>query len=238
MSIVRAGMVGAALFVPSLPAHAASITLESLTTPIVVNATIKEAPKPIASGVGNTVASGQLWTGGDALGRDLANSFLAWCFDLIHPVRLGATYEYVAVDAPFSNSYLLAGADARVADLFNANYSTLDARNPIQAAGFQIAVWEVANDDDFNIGTGVFKASGNGANASEISSAATRFLTSASAFNGPAEWQTVFLETREKSGTQNLVTAKKLPDVAPVPVPAAAFLLLGGLAGLVALRRR
>ena len=227
-----------ALFMSSPAVHAASITLEELTTPIVLNAEIKEAPEPIASGIGNAVASGLVWTGGAGLVEGFQDSFVAWCFDLIHPVSLGATYEYKVVDAPYANSYLLSGADARVSSLFNANYDDLDVNDSVQAAAFQLAVWEVANDDDFDLEGGVFQAAGFGDEAAEITSAAQNFLTDGKSYDGSSNWQAVFLETLEENQTQNLVTASRTPDVAPVPIPASGLLLVAGLAGLAGLRRR
>lgn len=237
MTSSRATLALIALTTTTPVAHAASITLDGLTTPIVYNAQVQDAPAPIASGVGNAVASGLKWTGGADLGAGVEDDFLAWCFDLIHPISLGATYEYEVVDAPYSNSYLLAGADARVSNLFNANYDDLDATDAVEAAAFQLAIWEVANDDDFDLTSGVFQASGYGADAADITSTAQTFLSGGADFDGLSEWQAIFLETREASGTQNLVTAVRATEVAPIPVPAAGFLLLGGLFGLIALRR-
>ncbi len=227
-----------ALLVSSSAAHAASITLEGLTTPIAVNAKIKKVPEQIASGVGNAVASGLVWTGGEGFNAGMESKFIAWCFDLIHPVSLGATYEYEVVDAPYSSSYLLDGADLRVSSLFNATYDILEASDAVQAAAFQLAVWEVANDDDFDLGGGVFQASGHGQAASEITSTAQKFLAAGAIYSGPVNWQTTFLETREARGTQNLVTAVAVPEATPVPVPASGFLLVAGLTGLAFLRRR
>lgn len=235
MTSARAILAAFAFSTIASAAHAASITLNGLTTPIAVNAQIRRAPEPIASGVGNTVASGQIWTGGEGQKAELGDKFVAWCFDLIHPVSLGATYDYEVVESPFSNSYLLDGADTRVSNLFNANYSFLEIANEIQAAAFQLAVWEVANDDDYDLEDGVFQGRGRGKGASEITATAQEFLLNGEQFRGPLSWQPIFLETREARGTQNLVTAV---EVSSVPLPAAGFLLIGGLASLAAFRRR
>ena len=234
----RVALASIALTFATTAVHAASITLDGLTTPIELNVEVTQAPEPIASGVGDGVASGLVWSGGEGFNAGLADRFIAWCFDLIHPVSLGGTYEYEIVDAPYSNSYLLEGADMRVSNLFNAHYDTLATDDAVQAAAFQIAVWEVANDDDFDLSAGVFQARGNGANASAITSTAQSFLSGAASYDGPVNWQTAFLETREESGTQNLVTAMRAQDVAPVPVPASGLLLAAGLLGLGRMHRR
>lgn len=235
---VKAGLAFVALSLVSLPVEAASITLQGLTTPIEVNARVTEAPVPIASGVGNAVASGLIWTGGAGLGASLSDRFIAWCFDLVHPVSLGATYAYEVVDAPYSNSYLLEDADIRVSNLFNAIYDDLQTSNSVQAAAFQLAVWEVANDDDFDLSTGVFQGRGRGSASDDITSTAQQFLSAGADYAGPMNWRTTFLETREASGTQNLVTAVRQQNVSPVPLPAPALLLVVGLAALAGLKRR
>jgi len=219
-------------------ANASSITLQGLTTPIKVNAQIKKAPEPISSGVGNAVASGLIWTGGESLRGSISDRFIAWCFDLIHLVRLGATYKYEVVDAPYSNSYLLEGANVRVSNLFNATYDSLNANDSIQAAAFQLAVREVANDDDFYLSSGVFQAGGYGSESGDITSTAQRFLSAGAGYDGPMNWSTTFIETREVNGTQNLVTAVRQQGVTSVPIPASGLLLLGGLAVLARPRKR
>ncbi len=240
MKSVRATLAVIALATTTSAAQAASITLDGLTTPIVYNGEVQAAPEPIASGVGNTVASGLKWSGGEGFGAGLGDQFLAWCFDLIHPIRLGETYKYEVVDAPYSNSYLLSGADKRVSGLFNANYDSLDASDPVQAAAFQLAIWEVANDNDLDLTKGAFQASGLGTNAEDITVVAQTFLANTAKFEGSLTWQTLFLETREAVGSQNLVTVVRgdEPSITPVPLPAGMLLLFSGLGGIAAFKRR
>lgn len=234
---IRKLLASLALIATATSAHAASITLTGLTTPIQYTSEVKKAPAPIASGVGIGVASGLKWSGGDGFDAGIEDDFLAWCFDLIHPVSLGKSYEYAAVEAPYSNSYLLAGADRRVSKLFNANYDTLDATDQVQAAAFQLAVWEVANDDDFSVTSGVFQAAGYGNRAAEITSTAQSFLKSGANFDGIGLWKTTFLETRESKGTQNLVTATRGTQISAVPLPAGGLLFISGLCALAVWRR-
>lgn len=221
-------------------AHAASITLESITTPLEINVRIEAAPGPVEAKLGDAIAAGLNWSGGRAFGTDLADDFLAWCFDLVNPVGLGTPYAYDVVNDPFSNSYLLSGASGRVSKLINGAYDTLDASDALQSAAFQLAVWDVAYDDDFDLSSGVFQASGTGAGASSIDALAQGFLASGANFDGVIVWDTLFLESRQDPARQNLVTAVRgtIDSPAPVPTPATGLLLLAGLGIFAGLRRR
>jgi hypothetical protein len=168
---------------------------------------------------------------------DPLTEFLAWCLDIQSWLGTGGAYEYEITTSPFSNSYGLDPTQfGRVADVFDANYGSLDETDGLQAAGFQVALWNALYDTDTDAGTGDFKltaSTSSGNTASEIIAQANAYLTAATGYTGGKQFNLTFYESTETNPKrQNLVSAT------PVPLPAAGFLLLGGLGGLVAMRRR
>lgn len=163
------------------------------------------------------------------------DSFLAWCLDLGSFLSTSGTAEkpYVITDNPFSNSHgLNATEQARVQSVFDANYGTLDVTNGVDAAGFQVALWNALYDDDLLAQSGTFAISATQA----VIDAANGYLTAASTYTDGKAYRLTFLESAPEQGQtkhQNLVT------VSPVPLPAAGILLLAAFGGLgFAARRR
>jgi hypothetical protein len=165
--------------------------------------------------------------GGSVLGK-----FIAWCLDITHPLGTSGSHLYTITSTPFSNSFGLDTAQmARVQSVFDANYSSVIVTNSTQAAGFQIALWDALYDTDYLAGAGVFAVNSAGSYAMVVSQANT-YLAAAKAFSRSRVWDLTFLESAANPVQQNLVTAT------PVPVPAAAGLLLLAIGGLAAVGRR
>jgi hypothetical protein len=164
-------------------------------------------------------------------------SFVAWCLDLTHPLGTGAGgYAYTITSTPFSNSYGLDSAEmTRVQSVFDANYAGVNVFDKIQAAAFQVALWNSLYDSDLLSSAGIFAISTSSLKPSYalIAAQADLYMAAANAFAGPRVWNLTFLESTEEQTRQNLVTAT------PVPLPAGAGLLLLALGGLgLAARRR
>ncbi|MGL4279926.1 MAG: VPLPA-CTERM sorting domain-containing protein [Albidovulum sp.] len=97
------------------------------------------------------------------------------------------------------------------------------------AAAFQMAAWEIANESGTGLvlGNGAFKMTNANATSQNL---AQSWLNSIASGSWTSSGRVTILSA---PGTQDLLT-----NIAPVPVPAAGVMLLGGLAGLGALRRR
>ena len=185
-----------------------------------------------ASGTANITATPVGNTGGTgAFGFNMTDttgplgSFLAWCLDIEHQLTGG---PYKVTTTPFSNSYPVGTAElARVQSVFDANFATLNTGNNDQAGGFQVALWNALYDTDWLSTAGVFAVAAGG-----VATKADAFLSLAQNYMGSKKYNLTFLESLSENPSQNLIT------VAPVPLPAAAFLMVGALGGLAALRRR
>lgn len=177
------------------------------------------------------------------------NSFVAWCLDI--GTNIQKTYDYslkTISDTLFANGgtavNLSAGQKLNIQNLFNTAYSTLDLLNATQSAGFQLALWEIAYETNsaLSLSTGTFKESYASTAAAAARAQADTYLAGLSG-KATANYTLAFFElakTATGHGSQNLVTAFIEPNTtSAVPLPAAAWLLAGGLGALgMAGRRR
>lgn len=170
--------------------------------------------------------------GGFALKGGGLGDFVAWCLDITTYLKLASNYEVTedsAGYAPFPNTTMLSQAQkSRVQSLFDTAFSMLDLTTATDSGGFQLALWEVVFEDSgsYNITSGDFTATGH----QNAQNKANELLEG---MGGPItqSYRLTFLESQDHH-SQNLVTA------APIPLPAAGFLLLGALGGLAAAARR
>jgi hypothetical protein len=148
--------------------------------------------------------------------------FIAWCFEIDDPLVISdaGTTSYT------QEGVLNADQRARVQKTFDANYhNAAITTDKTTSAAFQLALWEVIYDDNFSLASGDFKSSTGGT----LRGIADGFLTAANDYTGAQKW----VITELKSDT-----AQDLGTVNAIPLPAAAWLLLGVSGALVGAKRR
>jgi hypothetical protein len=156
-------------------------------------------------------------TATDSQGR--AQDFLAFCLEPLEWLTLPRDHT---VGSPLSTPIL-----DRLGALMSNAFSLVNGS--ASAAAFQMAAWEIANESSgsLNLGDGAFRMTQANATSQNL---AQNWLNSITSGYWISNGRATILSA---PGTQDLLT-----NIAPVPVPAAGVLLMGGLAGLGALRRR
>jgi hypothetical protein len=161
----------------------------------------------------------------DANGRN-ARSFIAYCAD---PFHYSTTSYNDFFNAPVTTA--LPGRAADIQKLFDGYYGATIGSNS-DAAAFQLALWEIANDDK-NLGTGVVKTT-TSTDGTLFTKAGT-ILRDFSSYNGPQFYSLTLYQvnrTIPNFAGQDYIVAT------PVPEPGTWAMLLAGLVGLGGMVRR
>lgn len=155
--------------------------------------------------------------------KDVSTSeaILAFCIDIFQVLKLQHTYD--------TTPFLSDGVLSQINSLYSNFYADVDTAD--EAAGFQLALWEISTEvsSTLDLGTGRFITTGTGAQYDIAES-----YLSGLGDNGDTVWDI----TTYFSDTSQDVVSGKFVRIAAVPVPFAGLLLMTGFAGLGMTRRR
>jgi len=163
-----------------------------------------------------------------------ATSFQAYCVDPFQYASTGyLTYEKSSLPS------FLSGSTQKLADvssLFAHAYADTIG-NAIKAAGFQLALWEVFNDNKNLTSGGVYKTSQTNAAAVAEASNLLASLATANWTTPAANYELTMFSSAQKQDFLAAAPASIPSNTTPVPEPETSMLLLAGL-GLLSLAAR
>ena len=204
------------------PATAATINVTKQGTNAFVDASGSngwyQSTSYTLNGTGRSAAAGMFRLTGTST-NGAVQDFLAFCLEPLETLTLPKDHT---VGTTLGSSVL-----DRLGALMSNAFTLVTGSQ--SAAAFQMAAWEIANESNgsLDLAQGGFRITSAGTGTQSLAQSWLNLI-------GSGQWTSGGNVTiLSASGTQDLLT-----NIAPVPVPAAGVMLLGGLAGLGALRRR
>lgn len=222
--VASIGMSAAAILAFAGASQAGYLTLTGKFTDSLAKSVNIDAPAGLIDGNVNTVQFH--WTRTDHAGAGVDKSvpitFDTYCVDLKQTVKKGDTYTYDVI--PLASAGFTATQVSLLGTLWAENESKV--KTATDSAAFQVAIWEILYDTNYNVSTGNFKLN----SPLSVRTASAAMLSSAVADRG-------------KSTPANLVVLRsdcaqdQLCQLPPsIPTPGSAVLGAAGL--LMAMPRR
>ena len=150
--------------------------------------------------------------------REGTTDWLAFCIDLFQTYHMPTDFDVVAAPGGAGSPFF-----QRLDKLYTSYFAGVDTS--VEAAAFQIAIWEILYDGSLNLGDGEFRLVEVG---DAVLSQVNAYLTGLDQQTGGG-YAFTFLKNETY---QDLVIAS------PVPLPAGALLLLGALGAMGVARRK
>ena len=167
---------------------------------------------------------------------DSVNNFLAFCASLADVLAVPA--EYTVTQTPFENREILSeGVRTRIQTLFDQSYSIALTNDTNDSAAFQLALWNILIDTNDTVTSGAFRYRNPDP---DVAARADAFLAALNL--GPDEvveqqWILTYWEAADEEGNVGVPGSQNLITAAPIPLPAAAWMLLGALAAVAGVSR-
>lgn len=164
-------------------------------------------------------------------------NYILWCVDLLGALSDGAEYDVVTNPYPEGVDLVGTGKLDKLEAFFEVNYSTSFTND--QAAAFQLGIWEIVFDIGLDVYNGTLEQVGSLSDT--VFGLADDFITAMNTAiaNSAVGDSLVFKYFDDHPGeSQDLVAASPATSgFTPVPLPAAGWLLGGGLLSLFGVGR-